>query len=44
MIIGIILAILFIKLFNRMYRKAVANNMKVFANYLYAVIKAANNS
>lgn len=44
MIMGIILAILFIKLFNRKFRKAVANNMKVFANYLYTVIKAADNS
>lgn len=42
MILGIILFILFIKGINKMYKKAVAHNVRLIGNYLYEVIRAAN--
>ena len=41
MILGIILIILFLKGFNKMYRKAVAHNAKLFGNYLFEIIRTA---
>lgn len=44
MILGIILTLFIIRVLSNMYNKSIAKNTKLFAKYLYEVIKAANNS
>lgn len=42
MIISIILIIVIYKIFSKAYRKSVAHNMSLFGNYMYEVIRKAN--
>ena len=43
MILFVIIIILMYKGLLKMYRKSVAHNARLYGNYLYAIIRAANS-
>ena len=43
MILSIIIIILMFKGLFKMYRKSVTHNARLYGNYLYAIIRAANS-